>query len=259
MSNQQRTMKANNNSLVITSLPIPYQSGLICTWDFFFYDDARKYHILDWLKANGCNAIVVLLENLDPNNRFTIFKDKFGGKIDRAKRDMVVSWAKTIHDNGGIFVPCIHSDANSAIVKAYNQHMTAMSIYGDMLEPFVDGWIFALEGNETQMFTREEQEGAVNYLRDSVTDKPVGSHGRWNDRCPRNVDFWALEMPWSPLEGDSHSSLEVVNYTKNSIEKAKVPMWVLEDCWNPVEQVCRDHAQAVSGVPMVVGVGAPIS
>ncbi len=118
------------------------------------------------------------------------------------------------------------------------------------MEPYWDAVIFALEGDE--IFSQSEQEGAIQFLQSEVTDKPVGSHGRFNPATfPRNANFWANEFPWSPLDGDSHSVEETVAIGQWVIAESGVDTWFLEDCWNPIGEMCRRHARALVGLPGV--------
>lgn len=243
--------------MLVTSLPIPYNGQIRCTWEFFSQDDAFRSHTLAWLKQNGCNAIVALTNNTGPGP-FSIFKNNvYGGKVDRDKLALIVKWARQIHDAGGYFIPCLFCDADKSLVEKTYAHIRYVTLLEQAIGEYVAGWIIWLEGSE--VISRAALAAFAAYLKDNVTDKPVGSHGVYSKAGdPGNLDFWANEFSWPPQEGDAHSVDDAVNEGKQVIAASGLPILFLEDCWNPLSPASRAHARALAQLQGCAGVGSPM-
>ncbi len=245
------------NQKLITTLPIPYKGGIDSTWNFFARDDEFREHVCKYLVQHGCNAIVCLLNNTNLEDRVSIFRGTYGSKVDYQKLELVVEWARRITEAGGYFVPCLFCDDDYSIKDSYYEHVRYISILGTVLEKYVAGWIVWLEGYE--VISTATLRTFVGYMKANVTDKPIGSHGVYKKEYdPGNLDFWVNEFPWHPHDGVNHSTAEALDIAQKIIEESKLPIWFLEDCWDPETATARERARALLKLPGTIGVGAPI-
>jgi len=243
-----------------TCLFFEMDGNIPCSWSFFARNMDERYRdtCMNSIVRGGGNSMIFLLSNGDPGAPVNFFEEEWGGHLDVAQVNVLLSWTRKVWALGGAMIPCLFCDETDSahIRNAWDDHDRAIGALVTLLRPYVPAFCIGLESSE--YFNRDQHDRLANIIRHYAPDRYVVTHLQ---KLPAGgmpaLDGILYEHSWHPGQGDDHSPAEVVEETRRVARDWGKLIWPVEYNTNVRGSMIREQSRAL--ISAGFGCGGPIT
>jgi hypothetical protein len=248
-----------------TQYPEKFRTTLFCeymgidkaTWEFFARNiaDPQRHALMEAIRARGGNCIFYLTNNLDGDNKISIFEDcNFGGNYDVQYKGQMRAWVTDIRAQKGWLFPTLYCDNSKDLACIRNPAGRARYYAGikevhEGLEPL---YVFSIEMNE--LIQDMAEANALITEAKVLLGRPVGVHCA-GDYFPEAADFIIWEASGDPHYGGTKSVARIVAEANWLVSATRKPAFFQEFIVDVNSKQCELFRAALELVPGLKGIG----